>query len=60
MRLAHLRRTKLEKFKELGRLVFNLATNKIYDASMDPLLKSLIEELTEQDWEISKLSLELK
>lgn len=60
MCLAHLRRTKLEKFKELGRLVFNLAVNKVSDASLDPSLKSLIEELAEQDREISKLSLELK
>jgi hypothetical protein len=60
VRLAHLRRTRLEKFKALGRLVFNLAVNKVSYASLDPSLKSLIEELAEQDREISKLSLELK
>ncbi|HWP48895.1 MAG TPA: hypothetical protein VNM22_17200 [Candidatus Limnocylindrales bacterium] len=60
VRLAHLRRTRLKKFKELGKLVFNAAVNRVSDASLDPSLKSLIEELAEQDREISKLSLELK
>jgi len=60
VRLARIRRAKVETFKDLGEAIFNLVVNKVYDISKSPAVKELVEELTEQDREISKLNLELK
>lgn len=60
IQLTQIRRSKLQKFKDLGDAVFNLILNKAHHASKDPSIKGLVEELTEYDKEINRLNQELK
>lgn len=55
VRLAQIRRAKLKKFEELGEAIFNLTLGDVADASKDPTVKRLVEELREQDREINQL-----
>ncbi len=61
VRLARIRKAKLEKFKVLGSTIFHLVlTIRTRDILKDPSVIKLSEELLELDREIDNLNLELK